>query len=180
MPFAPAAARNAGMRRATGSIVAWLACGATIAGDLAAPLSAALTDPEVAVAGRPGLAGEDVRALEPDATRPPVAIGSTLLAFRRAELRTIGMPDEAFDGLEPLCRWWSLILRDGPDAAEGEPEPPIRRAVAPPLPVADAGAGEAASPAVRAAEAARRAKRDRYRLIDRFGRRADLLGTEGA
>lgn len=178
--YAPAAARNAGMRRATGSVVAWLACGATLTGDLASVLAHVFADPHVAVAGLPGLAGADVRALEPAEGPEPVAIGSILLAFRRGELATVGMPDEAFAGIEPLCRWWSLVLRDGPDMPEGEPEPPIRRAVAPTLPVDGTAVPPPPPTAASVSEAARRDKRDRYRLIDRFGRRADLLGAADA
>lgn len=200
----PAAAWNAGVRRAAGTVVAWLAPGCVPVGDICTPLVAALADPEVAVTGSPGRAGADVRRLAAAAPGPVVAIGDDLLACRRADAVACGPLDERFHGGAQLATWWSLVLRDGPeppdDPAEAEEaadadadaeaegaaahpdlaalaaaELPVRgaRALALPLDTADRAAP---LPAHRdPAEAARREKRDLYRVIDRFARRLDLL-----
>lgn len=197
--LAPAAARNAGVRRASGAIVAWLAPGCVPTGDICTPLVAALADPEVAVTGSPGRAGTDVRRLAAAGPGRVVAIGDDLLACRRADAHACGPIDERFHGGTQLATWWSLVLRDGPEppdddapeGADGEagaadvdaeaaaalaPEPaPVRAALALALPLATDGRA-APPPADRDhAEAARREKRDLYRVIDRFARRPDLL-----
>jgi len=177
-PVSPAVARNAGGRRAGGRIVVWIAAGVEPVGDPIGPLVAALEDPGVAVAGAIGLAGTDVRRLAPASGAPVVAIDRTLLAFRRSDLIALGPLDEAHFGETTLDRWWSLVLRDGPEPPEGtDPEP--RRALALDLPLATAGIAAPAPEDPDPSEAERRRKRDLYRLIDRFARRPDLLGGAG-
>lgn len=115
-PFRPASARNAGMRRAGGAVVLWIATGATVTGDVISPVIAALADETVAVAGAVGLrADSDVRRPTPGAAGDADAIDRTLLAFRREELVTLGFLDEHQYTDDQLDRWWSLVLRDGPD-----------------------------------------------------------------
>lgn len=177
-PVSPAAARNAGGRRAGGRIVIWIAAGVEPVGDPVGPLVTALADPGVAVAGAVGLAGSDVRRLAPAGGGPVVAIDRTLLAFRRSDLVALGPLDEAHFGESTLDRWWSLVLRDGPEAPDGAEAPP-RRALALSLPLATAGIAGPEPEAPDAAEGERRRKRDLYRLIDRFARRPDLLGEAG-
>jgi hypothetical protein len=201
LPFRPAAARNAGARRAAGRVVAWIQPGVVLTGDALSPLVAALEDASVAVAGAVGLYGSDVRHLSTDGRGDAVAIDRSLLAFRRREIVDLEPIDERFFGDAQLDRWWSLVLRDGPDdevaevaeVAEGagedeggpdapdpaEPEPPgwmPRRAVPLTLPVEMSGAVELWVEPTTGEEAARRRKRDLYRLIDRFGIRRELLG----
>lgn len=194
----PAAAMNAGLRRATGTVVAWLAPGCVPTGDICTPLVATFADPSVAVTGTPGRSGTDVRHLAPAAPGPAAAIGDDLLACRRADAHACGPIDERFFGAAQLATWWSLVLRDGPEAetadpvatgAEGDARDdapadaadvadvlaPARRAIGLALPLDTAGR-ETYLPADHApAEVARREKRDLYRVIDRFARREDLL-----
>jgi hypothetical protein len=188
LPFRPAAARNAGMRRAAGHVVAWLATGAWINGDIVTPLVAAFDDPTVAVAGAVALRGTDLRYLEPGPAGDADAIDRTLLAFRREELGVLGMLDEHFHTDERLDRWWSLVLRDGPD--EPWPDDPEEAAALPPwvprrgvaldLPIDGSTAVEPWTEPVDGAESARRRKRDLYRVIDRFTGRGELLSPRTA
>jgi len=196
----PAAARNAGTRRAEGAVIAWLASGAWISGDVVTPIVAALQDTDVAVTGAVGLSATDIRHLSPVPAGDVDAIDRTLLAFRREELDALGTLDERFFGDEQLDRWWSLTLRDGPDLPEEEgpaaqaatddetdadaddggpgeePEPYVaRRAVSLDLPIDPSTAIHPEAAPAHETETARRRKRDLYRLIDRFTGRPDLL-----
>jgi hypothetical protein len=90
------------------------------------------------------------------------ALDAEVLAFRRADWVERGPLDERFVDARLLAIWWSLVLRDA------GPEAPARGALALPLPV---------EPASAAADEGheRAARRDFYRILDRFGRRYDLL-----
>jgi hypothetical protein len=188
VPVRPAAARNAGMRRAAGRIIAWVATGAWVNGDVVTPVVAAFDDPTVAVVGAVALRGTDLRHLEPGPAGDADAIDRTLLAFRREEIAALGPLDEHFHTDERLDRWWSLVLRDGPDEAWPEdPEeaaalPPWvpRRALALDLPIDGTTAVEPWTEPVDGAESARRRKRDLYRVIDRFTGRGELLSPRTA
>lgn len=182
--FRPAAARNAGTRAASGSVVVWLAAGSIVSGDVITPLVAALADDTVAVTGAGGLVASDIRHFAPASAGDVDAIDSTLLAFRREEVGVLGTIDERFFGDEQLDRWWSLALRDGPDLPELEEgeeipedeEPYVaRRAVSLDVPIDGSAAIPLAQEPAHEGEAARRRKRDLYRLIDRFTGRVDLL-----
>ncbi|MET0772502.1 MAG: hypothetical protein ABWZ82_05405 [Candidatus Limnocylindrales bacterium] len=132
-------------------------------------LAARLGDPEVAVAGLDGLRSDDLRRFRAGsgADTPVEAVGWAGLAFRAVDARARGEVDEGFNDADLLAAWWSLVLRDDPDSAAP------RRALA-----------------LRASEAApddalrddRATRRDRYRLIDSFAGRDDLLvgGGHGA
>jgi hypothetical protein len=159
-----AAALNSGIRRAVGAIVVVLDPAVEIAGDVATPLVDALGDPAVAVAGAFGLTSNDLRRFTPAPPGEVTALEDALMAFRRADYVERGPLDERFRLPGSAGTWWSLVLRD-----EG-PERPARRALALELPVrrrpAEPGAGS---------DDERLAKRDFYRVLDRFGGRRDLL-----
>ncbi|HKG56035.1 MAG TPA: glycosyltransferase [Candidatus Limnocylindrales bacterium] len=164
-----AAALNAAIRRAQGPIVMILEPGVAVSGDVVSPLVGALDDRSVAVAGAWGLTGEDVTRLDEASAGDVDAIDGGCLAFRRADYVARGPLDEAFRVGRHLDVWWSLALRDG---GEGELS---RSAVAlGGLPIDRLRS--APDPAL-----ARVAKRNGYRLRDRFGRRSDLLsaGSDG-
>jgi hypothetical protein len=163
----PAARLNAAFRRAWGPVVIVLDPGAAPAGDIVTPLVRALDDPTVAISGAVGLVSSDVRRFVPAAAGDVDALDGRCLAFRRDELASRGALDERFRNAHHLDVWWSLVLRDtGPGAV-------ARRAVAVDLPLT---LPERSSPAASDdPEAARLAKRDFYRFIDRFGHRRDLL-----
>ncbi len=172
-PLGHAIALNSGLRRARGEIVVLADTAVEATGDALSPLAAALADPSVAVAGGFGVAGPDLRHLA-EATGPDVdAIDGRWLAFRRAEIVPLGPLDGKFAVERWLDTWWSLVLRAGPD-----PNEPPRRAVRVELPVVRherAAADPAAS-----AERDRLARRNFYRVLERFRGRADLLsGSSG-
>jgi hypothetical protein len=125
-------------------------------------LAARLGDPDVAVTGLDGLRSDDLRRFRTGAgaDTPVEAVGWAGLAFRVADARARGEVDEGFSDAELLAAWWSLVLRDDPAAASP------RRAVA----IRSSGSDHAET-----ARDDRATRRDRYRLIDSFGGREDLL-----
>jgi hypothetical protein len=131
-------------------------------------LVARLDDPDVAVTGLVGQRSGDLRRFAPggDAGTSVEAVGWAGLAFRGRDGRARGAVDEGFADPELLAAWWSLTLRDD----EGEERP--RRAVA--LRSGATGEGGAASP-----RDDRATRRDRYRLIDAFAGRDDLIVRDG-
>ena len=175
-----AAARNAGLRRALGAVVILLDLGLEPIGDLVGPVVGALADPSVAVVGARGFVSSDLRRFEPSTGADVDAIEGSCLAFRRADLIARGPLDEGFLGGRLLDVWWSLVLRD-----EGEGRPPRRAVVVNglPLPQEAIGTSDAVgTPAVAGARTAstaslrdRQSRRNGYRILDRYGRRHDLL-----
>ena len=162
-----AAALNAGIRRAEAPVVVILDPAQVLpSGDVVTPLADAIADPTIAVAGRWGLAfgddSPDFRWLIPH-VGDVVAIDGALLAFRRADYAARGPLDESFGDPAWLDLWWSLVLREPAGAGEHQ-----LRALA--LDVV---------PAERTGEArdgdSRLAKRNYYRLLDRFrGRESEF------
>lgn len=121
-----------------------------------------LGEPGVAVAGFDGRASTDLRRFEEAAPGVPVeAVGWSGLACRVADARIVDELDERFTDPGMFAAWWSLCLRDA-GSVEGH-----RSAVAT-RPVGGS--------VLREDQATRR---DRYRLIDRFGGRTDLLVERG-
>ena len=162
-----AASINAGIRRAAGSVVIVLDAAVEPTGDIVTPLVEALADHSVAIAGAGGLAGVDIRDLADGGPGDVVALDGTCLAVRRVDASGRGPLDERFRIPRLLGTWWSLVLRDQDEAAP-------RRAIAlGNLPVARRG-----SPAdgLDPAERERSVKRDRYRILERFRERPDLMG----
>lgn len=164
-----AAALNTGIRRAEGPVVVLLDETAEPTGDVITPIAEALAEETVAVTGPWGVQAEDptsgnLRHLRPAAGEVD-AIDGACLAFRRADFAKRGPLDEQFRVDAWLDVWWSLILREAHDAT------PRRRALA-----------LAGLPVVRrpfradtdTAEAARLAKRNYYRLLNRFRGREPL------
>jgi len=168
-----AVALNAGLRRARGAVVVLAGPSVEVTGDALTPLVDAFADPSVAVVGGFGVAGPDLRHLD-EAAGPDVdAIDATWLAFRRTEIATLGPLDGKFVSDRWLDTWWSLVLRAGAD-----PDLPPRRALRLELPLMRHEQGGAVSPAV--AERDRLARRNFYRVLERFRDRADLgSGSSG-
>jgi hypothetical protein len=159
-----AGALNAGIRRAAGRIVVLIDASVELAGDAITPLVQALDDPMVAAVGGFGLGSSDMRQFAAADAGEVVALEDALLAFRREDFVQRGPIDERFRLPGSAGTWWSLVLRD-----EEEARPP-RRALALELPVVRHAADHASG-----AEEERLAKRDFYRVLDRFGTRQDLL-----
>jgi hypothetical protein len=164
-----AAALNAGMRRAAGSVVVVLDTSVEPAGDVVTPLVRALDDPSIGVAGGWGIVSDDLRRFSDAPPGDVTAIEGYAIAFRRADGAARGPFDERFRFYRNLDIWWSLVLRD-----EGEEAPP-RRAVAVELPATrHEHRGWTSLPQE---ERDRLSKRNFYRIIDRFGSRRDLAGS---
>ncbi|MHB8397544.1 MAG: glycosyltransferase family protein [Candidatus Limnocylindrales bacterium] len=172
----PGGIRNAGCRRALGSIVV-VAAGAVateaMSADLVARIVAALADPGVAIVGSTGLWTPDLRryaTLDPPPTDAiadaPAAVTGAVVAFRRSDLRDRGPFDEGFRSAAWLDIWWSLVLRD---RGEGPP----RRAVQIPSPEASVGFAGMSS----LDDLLRQSKRDAYRLAERFAGRLNLASS---
>lgn len=170
-PLGHAAALNAGLRRARGTIVVVLDPSVEPRADVVGPLAAALADETVAVAGPFGLASTDLRRFEelvaPAEPLATAAIEGYVMAFRRADAAARGPLDERFRYYRNLDVWWSLVLRD-----EGPDRTPRRALVVPGL---ELRRGEpAAWSGLPEAERERRSKRNFYRLLERFRERLDL------
>ena len=173
--FGAAAAWNAAIRRAVGTLVVVLDGTAEPMADLVSPLVGVLADDDVAVAGSPGLVSSDMRRFQEIAEGDAVAVAASCLAFRRRDYIERGPLDEKFVAPELLDVWWSLTLRDEPDRVP-------RRAAALGLPLRHVEAARSAQPpgTARDAEGERSAKRNFYRLVKAFGTRRDLLLTTRA
>ena len=168
-----AAAFNVGLRRARGAVVILADTSTELVGDALTPLADALEDPRVAVVGSHGFASSDARHFV-EAAGPDVdTIDGRWLAFRRIDLPTLGPLDERFVSPWGLDAWWSFVLRDGPD-----PALPPRRAVRLLLPLVLHE--DRRSSWLPAAERERLAKRNAYRVLDRFRDRHDLLSGSPA
>ncbi len=161
-----AAARNVGLRRTRGAVVVLADTSVEPTGDALTPVAGALADPAVAVAGGFGLVSADLRRFE-EAPGPAVdAVTLDWLAFRRADLVALGPLDEKFVLPPSLDAWWSLVLRAGPDDAAPRGavrlDLPLTRHTRPGWPTLAPG------------ELDRQAKRNFYRVLDRFRGRPDL------
>lgn len=163
-----AAATNVGLRRASGPVVILLDPSVEASGDIVTPLVRALDDPSIAVAGGWGRTSKEMRTFEDAAYGDVDAIDGSCQAFRRSDAAERGLLDERFLSDAYLGIWWSFVLRDGGD---GETQ---RRAVrVAGLPAIRHDRSGDGSPADATRD--RQAKRNFYRLLDRFGGRRDLL-----
>lgn len=170
-----AAAVNAGLRRVAAPVAILLDEGIEAIGDFVTPLVRILADPAVAVAGAWGLSSTDLRRFEAAPAGDVTAIRGWLQAFRRDDYATLGPLDEHFVAPDHLDEWWSLVLRDGSD----ESDDPPRRAVALDLPVVRHEPRTDVAESAAAEARTRPARRNAYRIIDRFNGRLDLA-TPGA
>lgn len=167
-----AAALNVGLRLARGPIVIVLDSSIEPTGDVVTPLVRALDDVTVAVAGPFGIISSDLREFADAQPGDVDAIEGYCLAFRRSDAAERGPLDERFTFYRNLDIWWSLVLRDG------GPNGPHRRALAMadlPLVRHEHRGWTSVPDAVRD----RLSKRNFYRILDRFGRRLDLLVSRG-
>jgi glycosyltransferase involved in cell wall biosynthesis len=156
------AARNAGLVRSRGRLVAVVDGSVEAAGDVLGPLEAALDDPAVGVTGPLGLVTEDLKEFRESAGPEVDAIEGYLMAVRRDLLRRVGF-DRRFRfyraaDIDLTFQIKALGLRAVRAYA------PIRRHVH--------RAWDGASPHDRE----RLSKRNLYRFLDRFRGRTDLLG----
>ena len=155
------------------------------------PSCAALADATVAVTGAVGLRRHGHPPLHagcPRATWTPSTGRCSRSGARRSASWAPSTSASSRD--EQLDRWWSLVLRDGPDLPEearrrgrrsrrddGADARRRRARRRLDLPIDGSDRRPAGPEPVDEGEAARRRKRDLYRLIDRFTGRPDLLST---
>jgi len=168
-----AAAVNIGIRRAVGAVVVLVEGEVELTGDVVTPLVAALDDVSVAIVGAWGTTSTDLRRFGAAPPGDVDALDIGLSAFRRADAAERGPLDERFRSAAQLATWWSLVLRD-----EGEEIAPRRAVAVVGLPAVRPGAarpGSDPSEADPGPAPSRADRRDRYRIIDRFGWRRDLL-----
>lgn len=163
-----AAANNAGIRRAAGSVVVLMSPRLEVHGDLVGALAAELDDPTVAVAGVEGRTTSDLVhfAATPSGVTAADTVSLRAMAFRRADYIARGPLDEHFTLDEPLEAWWGFVLRDVSEDADADATP--RRAVVLALPFGILG-DEPPPPDER------RARKQRYRFLKWFASRRDLL-----
>jgi hypothetical protein len=165
----PAAAVNAGIRRALAPSVILLDTGLEITGDPVTPLVEALDDPTIGVAGAWGSATKDLRRFTDVSSGDADVVSCECLALRVLDYVERGPLDEHLRLSTHLGTWWSLVLCDG-----GEGMPPRRAVCVAGLPLVRQGRRD--DPSITAADRVRLEKRDFYRVFHRFGHRRDLLG----
>lgn len=168
VPFGPGAALEAGIRRAERAVVVAMQPGGIASDDVVSPLLVALDDEAVAIVGAEGLRSSDLRRYQPAPTGQVTAVGPACFAFRRADAIERGPVDERLNLPGSVAAWLSLVLRD-----EGEDAQP-RRAICLDLPLDAAPA----RPADADEDRARLARRDAYRIADRFAVRRWLASEE--
>jgi cysteinyl-tRNA synthetase len=163
-PVGFAMAVNAGIEAAVGEVIVLFDPGVELTGDAITPLLAALGDPTVVVAGPFGLRGKGtVKEFEED-TGPEVdAIEGYCMAFRRSDA-------QAVEGFDPKFRFYriadiefSFRLRNRGGRAVAVAGLPLTKH--------EHRLWEATPPD----ERDRLSKRNFYRFLDRWGKRADLL-----
>ncbi len=167
-----AAAMNAGIRRASGTVVLLLDPAVEVGGDTVARLVGALDDPGVGVAGLRGMATDDLVHFQPAPSGDVhvVAVDGMAMAFRREDYAARGPLDEHFMLGAYLDAWWSLVLRDVPEDAGADAGP--RAALVVP--------GQHAVHVAEMAEADERlVRKQRYRFLRYFASRRDLLVSGG-
>ncbi len=159
------AGRNVGLLHSQGHIVVVLGNHIEVTGDIFTPLAAALRDPEVGLCGGWGVRSGDLRNFESSAGPEVDAVEAYLLAFRREELRRVGLFDEKFRFYRHLDLEFSLRFSDHgmrniivPEAQANTREHEHRLWYHTPPD-----------------ERERKSKRNFYRFLHRWGDRRDLL-----
>ena len=161
-PFSAGQGLQTVLRCATGELVVVLAPDRLISGDILAPIEAALRDPEVAAVGSAGFLSADLRRFSEAPLGEVVALRSGGYAFRRDDAGAVDPVDARLDLADSAAVWLSLALRD-----RGPGRPP-RRAFALELPVTPQPDPDDGARPDETTTDARRARRDAYRIADRF------------
>lgn len=153
---------NLGLRRSGGAVVMLIDTSVEPSGDFVTPLLAVFDDPTIGLAGGFGLVSDDGRHFEDAPPGPVHAIEAYCLAVRREALRTVGGFDRHFRFYRNADIDLSFAIRDAG-----------WRAIAVELPLLQhEHRGWTALPD---AERDRLSKRNFYRVLKRWGDRADLL-----
>ena len=158
-----AAARNAGLQRASAPLVLVVDGSVEPTGDVLTPLAGVLADPAVGVAGPFGLVTDDLREFR-ESDGPEVhAVEGYLMAFRREVLSEGGGFDERFRFYRAADVELSFRIRDRGFVARVVPLPVVRHEHR-----AWANTPED--------ERDRLSRRNFRRFLDRWGGRTDLIG----
>ena len=165
--FTAGAALRAALRCVTSETVVVWSPDVVPTGSIVAPLQEALADPRVAIAGAVGQDSVDLLHFEP-ASGEVTAVTEHCYAFRRRDMRDRQPIDDRLVRPDSVATWLSLLLRDSGEAA------PARRAVTVPLALGDRpdDADRLRSQRTRAA------RRDAYRIADRFRDRPALQAAD--
>jgi cysteinyl-tRNA synthetase len=162
-----AAAKNIGFKQAIGRVVVVLDTSVGLDGDVFAPLLSVLEDPQVGMVGTWGLVTENFKDFEEVAEGEVDALQAYCFAFRREDLRRVGLMDERFIFYRNLDIDFSFQFRE-----QGF------RVVAMHLPLTRYvhRAWESLAPG----EREKKSKRNWTRFFEKYHHRADLLVTPGA
>ena len=155
--FSAGDALQAALRRTTGSLVVVLEPEVVPVADIVTPLAGALADPSVAVVAATGLYSGDLHRYHRLESGDATTVASGSYGFRRADAIEHGPMDGRLQLRGSVAAWLGLLLRD-----EG-PEAQPRRALVIDLPLRTRE-GDTPPPQ----EHARLARRDGYRIADRF------------
>lgn len=168
-----AAARNVGLRAATGAIVVLADLSIEPTGDVLTPLAGALeSDPTVAVTGPTGIVTADLRTWREAATSDCDAIEAYLLACRRDDLRDSGLLNERFTWYRNADLDLSLQLRDRGRAGREDGAPGKARIIEVPF---RKHLHRGYARFLDEAERDRQSRRNYNRFLDRWRDRTDLL-----
>jgi GT2 family glycosyltransferase len=158
-----AAARNIGLKLATGETVVFVDTSVELRGDALTPLKSAVQAREAGIAGGWGVTTTDMREFH-DAEGPEVdAVEGYLMAFRRERVGEIGLLDEKYRFYRHLDLDYSLAFR-----AKG-----YRNLVVRDLPVERHGHSEWYR--IPEEERERLSKRNFYRFLNKYKHSEDLL-----
>ena len=156
-------ARNTGLRAACGRHVLLIDTSVELAGDVFAPLAAALEDEAAGIVGAFGVTTENLRDFH-DAAPPEVdAVEGYLMALRRERLREVGLMDEKFRFYRHLDLDYSFAFRERGYRNRIVAGLPLRR---------HAHTDWERTPPE---ERDRLSKRNFYRFLKKYGDRQDLL-----
>lgn len=165
--FGAGDALQAALRRAVGEVVVMLEPERPPSGDIVTPSVEALADPSVAIVAGEGLHSVDLHRYHPAERGDATTVASGAYAFRRAELIERGPVDGRLKLRGSVAAWLGLLLRDeGPGTAP-------RRAV-----IVDLQLGQMTTEPPLAEDHARLARRDGYRVADRFRAQGWLAGEQ--
>jgi hypothetical protein len=155
--FTAGAALRAALRRVTSEIIVVLDPRLVPTGDVVTPLGEVLAEPGVAIAGAAGRESIDLWHDEPAGGGVSV-VADGCYAFRRRDVLQREAVDDRLALAGSVATWLSLLLREGGEDA------PARRAVVVALPLGERPEDDVDT----SSEHSRLARRDAYRIADRF------------